>query len=119
MLTYAVEASKSVLGRSDALDEAVALSDATGIPVTVLVRALFNPETLLILARVGSGSYRQRTKLLESVAAPANCCSAFAAWESYTQERQYDSLAEIWTTRSTAFTTVFRPSFILSQLDNS
>jgi hypothetical protein len=86
MLNYAVEASKSVLGRSDALDEAVALSDATGIPVTVLVRALFNPETLLILARVGNGSYRQRATMLESVVAPDNCCSAFAAWGSYTED---------------------------------
>lgn len=89
MLSFSIEASRSVLGSSDALDEAVALSDATGIPVSVLVRALFNPETLLILARVGSGAYKQRARLLETVAAPVSCCSAFAAWGNHSRDKNF------------------------------
>lgn len=50
-----------------------ALSDAAGIPPERLLRALFNPEILLVLARLGG------------VACPT-CCSSFAAWGSYTSD---------------------------------
>lgn len=86
MLDYAVKAARSVLGATETVDEAIALSEATGISVTTLVRALFNPETILMLARVSSGAHRQRARLLEEVVAPASCCSAFAAWGSYSHD---------------------------------
>jgi tetratricopeptide (TPR) repeat protein len=86
MLSFAVKTARAVLGSADALDEAIALSEATGLPAMDLVRALFNPETMLMLARVSGGAYRQRAKLLEEVVVPAACCSSFAAWGSYSQD---------------------------------
>ena len=86
MLNFAIKAARSVLGGTETLDEAIALSEATGLSVSTLVRGLFNPETLLMLARVSSGAHRQRARLLEEVVAPASCCSAFAAWGSYSQD---------------------------------
>lgn len=52
----------------------VALSEGAGIPVEQTIRALFNPEMLLVLARY------------EASPAPVSCCSSFAAWGSYTRD---------------------------------
>ena len=80
MLAQSIRRTQKTLGRVESLDEAAALSDATGIPVQVLVRALFNPETMLLLANAGNDPHQQSVRVLPQVTAPACCCSSFAAW---------------------------------------
>lgn len=64
------------------LNEAIAMSDSTGFPVRDLVRALFAPEALLVLAKGNNKTSGQLVKLIP----PVSNCSSFAAWGSKTTD---------------------------------
>lgn len=84
MLTTSVKSLSRVFGHTPAQDEGMALSEATGIPVTTLVYGLFNPELLLLLARLRGGAISWQGD--ESGGGhPACCCSSLAAWGEATQ----------------------------------
>ncbi len=86
IVASAIDSTRRALGHVPALQEAVSMSDATRVPVSVLVRALFNPETMMLLARMGNNSYGQTVNPLAGFAAPVSCCSTFAAWGEATEK---------------------------------
>jgi tetratricopeptide (TPR) repeat protein len=88
MLSYSIAKAQSVLGETTALDEALALSDSTGVPVENLVQGLFNPEILMILAQLSNGSHPLDLAAFREANACLTCCSSFAAWGNYTHDRQ-------------------------------
>jgi tetratricopeptide (TPR) repeat protein len=85
MLGCALESGKRTLGEEETFDETIALSDATGLPVTTLIRALFGPEVLLLLATLDSDARRVKVPVHTELPTPI-CCSSFAAWGSTTRD---------------------------------
>lgn len=83
MLSCALDSGRRYLGEEETFDETIGLSDATGIPVTTLVRALFGPEVLLLLATLDSDARREHVPVRTELPVPITC-STFAAWGSYT-----------------------------------
>lgn len=83
MLGCALAAGRRRIGEAATYDETIALSDATGLPPHTLIRALFGPEVLLLLATLDSDARRERVSVRTSLPTPISC-SSFAAWGSYT-----------------------------------
>lgn len=72
-LNFARERLRHALPNVNIFAGLAALADAGGIPSEQMLRALFSPELLLVLARLGGG-------------AGPTCCSSFAAWGNYTTD---------------------------------
>ena len=70
-----------VAPQASTLLELVALSDSTGVGAGQVVRALFNPEILLMLAGLGRSGFP-----LVPPVAPPTCCTSFAAWGRATKD---------------------------------
>ncbi|MCE9546728.1 MAG: hypothetical protein K8T25_14710 [Planctomycetia bacterium] len=86
ILTHASVAVRDELGEIGMFEEAIALSDATGVGVEQLVRGLFNPEVMLILAN-HSNDGRQLSARQLAVAAQVAChCTTFGAWGGSTTD---------------------------------
>lgn len=64
------------------LYEAVALSDASGVHASQVIRALFNPEMLLLLAGLGRSGF----PLNGADVVPPACCTSFVAWDGATSD---------------------------------
>ncbi len=61
--------------------------DAAGVSIEQLVRAIYNPELLLILARYQGtrGEHGQDARATQPII-PPTCCSSFAAWGGATRD---------------------------------
>lgn len=67
------------------IQEAIAISDSTGIPIKTLARSLYSLEAMLLLAGLNNRDAGQKVHLLPNVAPPVNCCSSMAAWGPHTK----------------------------------
>jgi hypothetical protein len=85
MLSCALESGRRNLGDAATFDENIAISDATGLPVMTLVRALFGPEVLLVLAHLDNDSRGAKVDLHTELPVPISC-SSFVTWGSKTQD---------------------------------
>ena len=84
MIQHSISMTRKKLGKVEGLQDAVALAESTGLPVNTLIRAICNPETMLLLAKFTNNAAGHPVRLLDGVLAPHNCCSSFAAWDSAT-----------------------------------
>jgi tetratricopeptide (TPR) repeat protein len=85
MLNCALTSGQQHLGEEETFDETIALADATGLPAMTLIRALFGPEVLLLLANIDSDARRVKVPVRTELATPISC-SSFAAWGSTTRD---------------------------------
>jgi hypothetical protein len=85
MLNCALASGQRYLGEEETFDETIALADATGLPAMTLIRALFGPEVLLLLATADSDSRRLNVPVRTALPIPISC-SSFAAWGSTTKD---------------------------------